>query len=129
MPHILWIYLITAEYILLTIKLVALKREHSETTLTVKRTGWSKSIDYFGRIIEADSSREGKTYLYFVHIGYIPRPSSVNIHISRHHLEKQFNLQPQNLCLYQPEKIFLPRLLHIFPLRDIHTGNTLFLFL
>ena len=84
--HILRIYPITAGSILLTVKLVALKRENSEPILIVKITEWSKFIDYFGLSIEADSSRMGKKNVYFIHIGYIPRHSSVKLHISRYHL-------------------------------------------
>ena len=62
-----------------------------------------KFTDYFGLSIEADLSRVGKNNVFF-HIGYIPSPSSVNIHISRHHLDKDFDLQPQKLCLYQLTK-------------------------
>ena len=58
--HILRIYPITAGSILLTVKLVALKRENSEPILTVKRTEWRKFIDYFGQIIKDDPSRVDK---------------------------------------------------------------------
>ena len=83
---------IIAGSILLTITFFAMKRGNYETILTVKRTEWRKCIDSFGLSIEADPSREGKKYAYFFHIGYVPRPSSVKLHISRHHLEKYFNL-------------------------------------
>ena len=42
--------------------------------------------------MEVEPSREGKKNVYFVHIGYIPSPSSVNLHIARHQLDKEFNL-------------------------------------
>ena len=74
------------------LKIVALKRENYEPILTVKINEWRKLIDYFGLKIETDSSRVGKKKIYIFHIGYIPRPSYVNIHISRHHLDKYFNL-------------------------------------
>ena len=75
--------LITAGCILLTIILVAPKRENCEPILTVKRTEWRELIDYFGRSIEADQSRVDKKNIFFLHIGYISRPLSVRLHISR----------------------------------------------
>ena len=72
---------ITAGSILLTDKKYILKRENSDPILTVKIIEWRKFIDCFGLSIEADSSRVGKKSVYFVHIGYIPSPSSTNIHI------------------------------------------------
>ena len=51
---------VTAGSILLTVELVAQKRENSELVLTVKRTEWRKFIDCFGQIIEVDPSRVGK---------------------------------------------------------------------
>ena len=61
---LLRIYPITTGSILLTVKLVALKREHFEPILTVKRTDWRKFIDYLGRSIEANHSGFGKkTYI------------------------------------------------------------------
>ena len=83
---------ITAGSILITVKLVALKGGNYETILTVKRNEWRKFIDYFGRSIEAHPSRMGKKKIYFPHIGYITRPSSIKLPISRHHRYKQFNL-------------------------------------
>ena len=78
----------TAGYALLTANLVALKREHSDPILTFFKTEWRKFIGYFGLSIEADPSMLVKKNLYFVHIGYITRPSSVNIHIESHHIDK-----------------------------------------
>ena len=79
--HLLQLDSIIVGSILLTVKLVALKRENSEPILTVKITEQSKFIGYFGRSIEADPSRVGKKNIYIFHIGYIPIPSSVNLHI------------------------------------------------
>ena len=90
--HILQLDPITVGSILITVKLVALKRGNSEPILTVKRTEWRKYVDYFVRSIESDPSRLGKNNIYVFHIGYIPRPSYVKLHISSHHLDKQFNL-------------------------------------
>ena len=79
--HLLRIDHITAGCILLTSNLVALKRGNYEPILTVKRSEWSKSIDYFGLSIDADPSRVGKKNVYFFHIGYIPRSSFIKLHI------------------------------------------------
>ena len=87
---------ITSGYILLTAKLVSLKRENSEPILTVKIIEWRKFVDYFCRSIEADPSSVSKRKIYFVYIEYIPRPSSVNLHISRHHLNKDFISRPED---------------------------------
>ena len=70
----------------------------------MKRTEWRKFIDYFGQSIEADPYRVGKDKIYLVHIRYIPIPSSVKLHISRHHLDKHFNLELPKLRLYQLTK-------------------------
>ena len=43
--HLLWLDSITEGSILLTVKLVALKRGNCEPILTVKGTDWSKLID------------------------------------------------------------------------------------
>ena len=62
--HLLWLYPITAKSILLSTKLVALKRKNSETILIVKINEWQKLVDYFGVYIEAESSRVRKrTYI------------------------------------------------------------------
>ena len=90
--HLLWLDPITTGYILLNVKLVALKRGNYEPILAVKTTDWRKCVDYFVQRIDAGPSRVGQKNIYFVHIWYIPRPSSVKLHISRHHLEKYFNL-------------------------------------
>ena len=54
--HLLRIDYITAGSILLTAKLVSLKRRNSDPIFTVKRTEWRKFIDYFGLSIEANPS-------------------------------------------------------------------------
>ena len=84
--HILQIYTINPGYVLITTKLVTLKRENHDIILTVKRTEWRKFVDYFDLSIEADPSRVVKKNVYFVRIGYITSYSSVNIHISRYHM-------------------------------------------
>ena len=71
--YILWLDPITVGSILLTVKLVSLKRGNSEPILTVKRTEWRKFIDYLGQSIETYSSRVGKKNVYFVHIGCITK--------------------------------------------------------
>ena len=78
--------------ILIIVKIVELKRENYEPILAVKRAKWSKFIDYSGLSIEAKLSRVVKKKIHFSHVGYIPRPSSIKLRISRHHLEKYFNL-------------------------------------
>ena len=90
--HLLQLGTITAGYILLTIKIFAPKKENSDPILTSKITEWRRFIDYFGQSIEADQSRVGQKKIYFIHIGYIPRPSSVNLYMSMHHRNKEFNL-------------------------------------
>ena len=90
--HILGFFPITAGYILLTIKLVALKRENYEPILRLKINEWRKFIDYFALIIESDPSRVGEKKIHFFHIGSIPSTSSVKLRTSRHHLDKYFNL-------------------------------------
>ena len=60
---------INEESILLTVKLVAPKRGNSEPILTVKITGWSNFIDYFGQSIESDPSRVGKKNIHFSILG------------------------------------------------------------
>ena len=90
--HILRLDPITEGSILITAKLVATKRENCDPVLAVKRTEWRKFIDDFGQSIEANPSRADKKEMYFLHIGYTPIPSSVNIHISSHHLDKDFSL-------------------------------------
>ena len=90
--HLLRLDTITAGSICLTANLVAMKRENPDPILIVKRTEWRRLIDYFGRGIEADSSRVGKKNIYFVHIVYIPRASSIKLHIPRQHLDTYFNM-------------------------------------
>ena len=58
--YILRIDTITPGSVLLTNKIFALKRENHEPILIVKIDEWSKFIDYFGLIIEADPSRVDK---------------------------------------------------------------------
>ena len=98
---ILRIDLITAAYVLLTANLLVPKMKNTDPILTVKRTEWGKSIDYFCLSIEANPPRVGKKNVYFVHIGSIPSPSSVQIHIEILHMKKYFNLEPPKLLLYQ----------------------------
>ena len=85
--NLLWIDPITAGSILITANLVALKRENSEPILIMKITEWSKFVDYFGLSIETDLSRVVKKNIYFVRVGYIPRTSSGNPHISRQQIK------------------------------------------
>ena len=86
--HLIQLDHINTGSILLTANLVVMKRENYDPVLTIKIIEWRKFIDYFGLSIEADPSGVGKKNVYFIHIGYIPSPSFVNIHIERHHLEK-----------------------------------------
>ena len=74
--------------ILLTVKLVALKRGNSDPILTLKRTEWRKFIDYFGLSIEADPSKVVKKNVHVVRIGYIPSISSGNPYIASQKLDK-----------------------------------------
>ena len=90
--HILRLNNVTVGSILITVKLVALKRENPEPILTVKINVWRKFIYCFGLIIEANPSRVGNQNIYSIHTGYISILSSVKLHISRHHLDKYFNL-------------------------------------
>ena len=75
--HLLRLDPISTESNLLTVKLVALKRGNYDPNLTVKRNEWRRFIEYFGQNIEADPSRVEKKNVYFVHIGYMPIPSSI----------------------------------------------------
>ena len=102
--HLLWSDTITAGYFLLTSTIVFLKRENPEPILTVKIIEWRKFIDYFGLSIEADQSRVGKKNIYFVSVGSTPIPSYGQIYISRHRLDKEFNLELPKLRLYQLTK-------------------------
>ena len=67
--HILRLDTITLGSSLLTDNLVALKRVNYDTILILKRTEWSKFIDYFGLIIEADPSNMGRKNIYFSVLG------------------------------------------------------------
>ena len=60
-----------------------------------------KLIDYFGLSIKANPPRVGKKNVYSVYIGYIPIPSYVNPHIENYQMEKELNLDPPKLRLYQ----------------------------
>ena len=73
----------------------------------------------------------GKKNIYFVRIGYILRPSYVKLHISRHHLDKEFNFQPRNMFLYQLTKNLAAEIApHISSgLRDLNLGKIVLLFL
>ena len=104
MSHLLRLDPITAGAILLTVNLVALKRENCEHVLIVKRTEWRKSIDYFVLSIEANPSKVGKNNVHFVRIGSISRNSYGNPHMTRKHMDKQFNLEPPKLLMYQLPK-------------------------
>ena len=99
--HIWRNYPSTTGFVLLTDKLLFLNRGYIETFLPVKIMEWSKFIDYFGLRIGADPYRSANNNVYFVHIGSIPSPSSVQIHIEILHLKKYFNLEPPKLLLYQ----------------------------
>ena len=112
---------IAAGSILLTANLVALKRENYEPILIVKRTEWRKLIYYSGLSIESDLSKVVKKYVFFVRIGSISSTSSGNHHISRKHIEKQFNLEPKKLRMNQlPKNIASIIAPHIYStLRDL----------
>ena len=97
--HILWIDPISEGYILLTNKIVALKRVHYEPILILKITEWMKFVDFFGLSIETDLSKVGKLDDQFFRVGYIPITSYGNPHIERKQIDKQFILEPPNLRL------------------------------
>ena len=84
--HILRLDSITAGYILLTATIFAPRRENYDPILTMKGTEWRKFIDYFGISTESDPSRVDIINVIIVHIGYIPKHSSVKIHILGQHL-------------------------------------------
>ena len=63
--HLLWFARNTAVSILLTSKIVALRRENSDPILTVKRTEWRKSLEYFGQRIKSNLFMVGKKKIYF----------------------------------------------------------------
>ena len=94
-------YLITTGFILLTDNLVALKRENSELILIMKIIEQRKLIEYFGLSIESKIYKVVKSNGDFYRIGSIPITSSGNPHISRKHLDRQFNLEAPMLRLYQ----------------------------
>ena len=98
-----------------------MKGETFDPILIVKRTEWSKFIDYFSLSIEDNPYKVGKLNVHFVLIGYIPITSSGNTRIPRHHLYKQFNLEPPKLRLYQLTKNIPAKIAsHIYSaLRDL----------
>ena len=97
--------------------------------LTVKIIEWSKSIDYFGLSIEAGPPRVNNKNVFFLYLVYT-KPFVCELHIARHHLDKEFNLQPRNLCLYQLTKnISVGVVSHVYSaLRDLQLGKILLLF-
>ena len=62
-----------------------------------------------------------KKKVHFLRIGSIPSTLSVNLHIERQHLDKQFNLESLKLCMYQPTKNISDKIAHhiYFALRDL----------
>ena len=90
--HLLQLDHFTRGSILLTDNLNSLKRENTESILTVKIIEWRKFIDCYGHSVEADPSRVEKKNIYFVCFGYITSPLNLNNHIVRQHLDKEFNL-------------------------------------
>ena len=70
----------------------------------MKRTERIKFFDYFGLFIEANPSKVGKKNVCFIRIWSIPSTSSGNPHIESQQLDKQFNLEPPKLQLYQLTK-------------------------
>ena len=85
---LLWLDTITLGQFRISTNIVALKRGNHEPILTVKSTEWRKLIDSFGLIIAVDPSRVGKSNGFF-HIRCITIPSSVNLHLSSHHMYKE----------------------------------------
>ena len=63
----------------------------------------------------------GKKNIYIFHIWSIPSNSSEKYHISSQQLDKHFNLEPQNICLYQLTKKLADNIVpHIsYSLRDL----------
>ena len=57
---------------------------------------WLFWSNYWGRPIQG-----GQKESIFFHIGYTTIPSSVQLQISRQQLDKEFNLEPPKLRLYQ----------------------------
>ena len=119
--HILWIDPIITGSILLIDNIVAMKREKSEPILILKRNEWTKLIDSFGLSIDTDLSRVRKLNVYFIHIGSIPITSYVNTLTERQHLDKNINLEPPKLRLYQLTKNIAAKIEpHIYStLRDL----------
>ena len=72
----------------------------------------------------------GKKNAHSFHVGYITRLFSIKLHISRHHIDKEFILQPQKLCLYQQQNLAAEIVPHLsFALRDLQLGKILLFFL
>ena len=69
-----------------------------------------KFIDYFGLSIEAEPSRVVKKNVYFVLIGYIPRPLSVKLHISIKIWTKSIFFNHEIYDFTDQQNIFLTRL-------------------
>ena len=65
--HILQIYHDTPGSVLLTDKLISMKRENTDPILTVKIIEWRKFIDSFVLSIEADPSRVVKNNVIFLY--------------------------------------------------------------
>ena len=70
----------------------------------MKIAQWRIFIEYFGLSIKAKPSKVVKNNVHVVHIGSIPITSYVNPYISRKHPDKQFNLEPPKLRMYQVTK-------------------------
>ena len=60
---------ITSGSVLINTNLVVPKGGNNEPVLTVKRTEWRKSVDYFGLSIDTDPSRVDKKNVYFFILG------------------------------------------------------------
>ena len=52
----------------------------------------------------------GKLNVHFFRIGSIPSTSYGNLHIPRQHLDKEFNVEPPKLRLYQSTKTFAAKI-------------------
>ena len=64
---------------------------------------WRRLIYFFGLSIKADPSRMIKKNPFFC-MGYTPSSSSGQIQIARQQLDKELNLEPPKLRLYQLTK-------------------------
>ena len=85
--HLLRIYPITSGSILLTIKIVALKQEILIPSKQWNELNGGNSFIVLVYVLSPTHILCTK-YIYFFHIGYIQRPSSIKLHIPRHHVEK-----------------------------------------